>query len=194
MNYSNQQLIEIIRTRLSANRFEHSLRVADTAREMAEIFGEDSGKAYTTALLHDYAKGLSGQQLLDIAGQNGLLRHPVDRQVPDLLHAPVGAWLVQQELGVSDDDIIEAIANHTLGRIEMSPLEEIIFLADMIEPGRDYPGMERLKCLAMRSLPRGMLFGLDSTLRYCLDQGRIIHPRSVEVRNHYLQMGSSDLE
>ncbi|HOQ09326.1 MAG TPA: bis(5'-nucleosyl)-tetraphosphatase (symmetrical) YqeK [Syntrophomonadaceae bacterium] len=191
MKYSDEDIIEIIRKRLSANRFQHSLQVAETARRLAELHRVDPGQAYTTGLLHDYAKGLSGQQLLDIAEIQGLISHPVDRLVPDLLHGPVGAYLVQEELGLRDPQMLAAIANHTLGALDMSPLEEIIFLADMIEPGRDYPGLERLQCLTERSLEQGMLFGLESTIRYCIDQGRIIHPRSIEVRNHYLQKCSA---
>lgn len=183
----DQQLIEILKNRLSAKRFEHSLQVASIAREMAEQFNVDPDKAYSAGLVHDYAKGLSGQQLLDLAQQHDLITHPADLLLPDLLHAPVGAWLVRHELGIEDQQILSAIANHTLGEPHMSQLEEIIFLADMIEPGRDYPGLERLKCLAMRSLEQGMLFGLNSTLRYCIERGRIIHPRTVEVRNHYLR-------
>jgi len=191
MKYTDEEIIAIIQKRLSANRYQHSLRVAEVARRLAEQYRVDPGQAYTTGLLHDYAKGLSGQQLLDIAENHGLISHPVDRLVPDLLHGPVGAYLVQTELGLEDVNMLAAIANHTLGALNMSPLEEIVFLADMIEPGRDYPGLERLQCLTERSLEEGMLFGLESTIRYCVDQGRIIHPRSIEVRNHYLQKCST---
>lgn len=187
MKYSDEEIIEIIQKRLSANRFQHSLRVAEVARRLAEQYRVEPEKAYTTGLLHDYAKGLSGQQLLDLAEKHGLIDDPVDRLVPDLLHGPVGACLVREELGLEDDLMLVAIANHTLGSLDMSPLEEIIFLADMIEPGRDYPGLERLQCLTERSLEEGMLFGLESTIRYCLEERRIIHPRSIAVRNHYLQ-------
>lgn len=187
MRYSDQQIMEIIQKRLSANRYQHSLRVAEVARNLAGQNQVDPGQAYTIGLLHDYAKGLSGQELLDLAEAHQLIGHPVDRLLPDLLHGPVGAFLVKQELGLEDTDMLAAIAHHTLGALEMSPLEEVIFLADMIEPGRDYPGMERLKCLTERSLKEGMLYGLETTIRYCIDQQRIIHPRSVEVRNHYLQ-------
>jgi predicted HD superfamily hydrolase involved in NAD metabolism len=187
MKYSDEDIIAIIQKRLSVNRCQHSLRVAEVARNLAERYQVDPGQAYTTGLLHDYAKGLSGQELLDLAEAHQLMDHPVDRLLPDLLHGPVGAYLVKRELGIEDEDMLSAIAHHTLGALEMSPLEEVIFLADMIEPGRDYPGLERLKCLAERSLEEGMLYGLETTIRYCIDQGRIIHPRSVEVRNYYLQ-------
>lgn len=178
---------EIIRFKLSKQRFKHSLQVAEVARELAEHYQVDANKAYLIGLLHDYAKGISSEELVDIAENNELLKDDMDRQVPDLLHAPVGSWLVQHELNIEDQDVLQAIKAHTLGDLNMSVMDKIIYLADMIEPGRDYPGQERLKCLAFRDLDDAMLFGLESTIRYCLDQGRPLHPRTVEVRNHYLQ-------
>lgn len=178
---------EIIRFKLSKQRFKHSLQVAEVARELAKNYRLDEDKAYLIGLLHDYAKGLPSNELINIAEENGLLRDEVDRKVPDLLHAPVGSWLVQQELGIRDREILQAIAVHTLGDLDMTALDKIIYLADMIEPGRDYPGQERLKCLAFRDLDDAMLFGLESTIRYCLEQNRVLHPRTVAVRNHYLQ-------
>lgn len=178
---------EIIRFKLSKQRFKHSLQVAEVARELALHYQVDADKAYFTGLLHDYAKGISSQELLDIAEKNDLLKDKMERQVPDLLHAAVGSWLVQHELNIEDPEVLQAIKVHTLGDINMSNMDKIIYLADMIEPGRDYPGQERLKSLAFRDLDGAMLLGLESTIRYCLDQGRLLHPRTVEVRNHYLQ-------
>ncbi|MEN6391922.1 MAG: bis(5'-nucleosyl)-tetraphosphatase (symmetrical) YqeK [Syntrophomonas sp.] len=178
---------EVIRFKLSKHRFKHSLQVAEVARELAQHYQEDADKAYLIGLLHDYAKGISSEELLAIAEKNGLLQDEMERQVPDLLHAPVGSWLVRHELKIEDGDILQAIRFHTLGDLNMNVMDKIIYLADMIEPGRDYPGQERLKCLAFRDLDDAMLFGLESTIRYCLDQGRLLHPRTIEVRNHYLQ-------
>lgn len=184
---------EIIRFKLSKNRFKHSLQVASTAREMAGSFGVDPEKAYLVGLLHDYAKGMSSQGLLAIAESHNLIEHEVDRLLPDLLHAPVGAVLLQEELGIVDREILNAVKYHSLGDIKMSDLDKIIYLADIIEPGRDFPGIERLRCMAFRNLNDGILFGLDSTIKYCIERGRILHPRTVTVRNHFLAKLSRDL-
>ncbi|NLG32251.1 MAG: HD domain-containing protein, partial [Syntrophomonadaceae bacterium] len=106
--------------------------------------------------------------------------------VPDLLHAPVGALLLEKELGITDGEILTAVSNHTLGAPSMGELDKIIFLADMIEPGRDFPGIERLSCLALRNLDEGMLFALEVTIKYCLQEKRILHPRTIETRNYFL--------
>lgn len=184
---NSREAREIIRFKLSKHRFKHSLQVAEAARELADNYQQGGEKAYLTGLLHDYAKGMSSEELLDLAEKHGLLEDEVEKQVPDLLHAPVGAWLVREELNIDDESILHAIKVHTLGDLYMSELDKIIYLADMIEPGRDYPGRERLRGLAFRNLDEAMLLGLDSTIRYCLEQNRILHPRTVAVRNHYLR-------
>jgi len=182
-----EEALTIIKSRLSSRRMQHSLQVAAVARDLAENYGVDPEKAYLTGILHDYAKEMAASELLNIATINNLLEHEVDTLVPDLLHAPVGAFLLKNEQGLDDQEILQAVKNHTLGALNMSELDKIIYLADMIEPGRDFPGLERLKCLAWRNLDEGMLFGLESTIKYCLDQQRIIHPLTIEVRNHFLK-------
>ncbi len=183
-----QQFIDIIKQRLSPNRWQHSLQVAETAVQMAGQYELTLEQVYLTALLHDYAKGLSGQELLQLAEENNLIEDEVDREVPDLLHAPVGAFLVKRDLGIEDEEVLTAISRHTLGSTKMSELDKIIYLADMIEPGRDFAGLERLKCLSFRDLDEAMLFGLESTIKYCLDRGRILHPRTIEARNYFLSI------
>lgn len=183
-----KEALEIIRFKLSRNRFKHSLHVAGTAREMAVQYGADEEKAYLTGLLHDYAKGISGQGLIDLALEFGMVLTPIDKEIPDLLHGPVGALLLAEELDIDDEELLHAVKTHTLGALEMNALDKIIYLADMVEPGRDYPGMERLRCLAMRNLDSAMLLGLETTIKNCIERGRLLHPQTVEVRNQYLRL------
>ncbi|MBP1760788.1 MAG: metal dependent phosphohydrolase [Firmicutes bacterium] len=185
---TENEIVAILERRLSEHRFQHSLAVAQAARELAQIFGEDTDLAYKTGLLHDYAKGIPAPELIAIANDHDLIENEIEKKVPDLLHAPVGAWQLRIELGIEDPAVLEAVKVHTMGSLQMSKLDKIIFLADMIEPGRDYPGQQRLDCLARRDLDQAMLYGLDATIRYCLDQGRILHPRTIMVRNHFLEM------
>ncbi|MDD2619457.1 MAG: bis(5'-nucleosyl)-tetraphosphatase (symmetrical) YqeK [Syntrophomonadaceae bacterium] len=184
---NEQDAINAIKFKLSKKRFQHSLNVAEVARDLAGHYGLDGDLAYLTGILHDYAKGIAAPDLLSIAEANQLMEYETEREVPDLLHAPVGAFLLQQELGLDDKRILQAVRYHTLGSIEMTDLDKIIYLADMIEPGRDYPGMQRLHCLAFRELDEAMLFGIESTIKYCLEAKRILHPRTVEVWNYFLK-------
>lgn len=177
---------EIIRAKLSSKRYQHSMQVASVAREMARGLGLNEDRAYLAGIVHDYAKGIPGYELLALAEQNNMLEDEVEGRNPDLLHAPVGAFLLAREQGLVDEEILDAVRNHTLGRVGMTGLEKVIFLADMIEPGRDFPGIERLRCVAWRDLDQGMILTIESTLRYCMERGRLIHPRTVLVRNYLL--------
>lgn len=182
------EAVAIVRARLSAGRFQHCLNVAQVARELAEIYGVNQEQAYLTGILHDYAKDLQADGLLLIAEEHSLIGDETERQAPDLLHAPVGAYLLAQELGLQDGEILEAVRVHTLGSLSMSPLDKIIFLADMIEPSRDmYPDLERLRQLSRYDLDQAMLLGLESTIRYCLERRVVLHPSTVAVRNIFLQ-------
>ncbi len=184
---SNKEIIELIEKQISSGLFRHVCQVAQTAEKMAVRFETDREKAFLAGILHDYAKERPEEELAAIAEENGLLDE-IYRQVPVLLHAPVGAILVKKELGIIDEEILNAIGSHTLGRPSMGRLEKIIYLADMIEPGRDYPGVESLRNLCQSDLDQAMLAALDSSLGYCLQHKRIIHPQKIDTRNKFLKL------
>lgn len=178
--------IEAIRKRLKPKRFQHCLNVAQVAQDMAGYFEVNPDKAYLTGLLHDYAKNLSPSDLLELSAKHNI-GDETEIEVPELLHGPVGAFLIQSELGIDDPEILQAIRVHTLGSINMSSLDKIIFLADMIEPQRDmYPDLDILRVLCYQDLDQSMLVGLASCIRYCLERRLILHPRSAEVWNKFL--------
>ncbi|NLO21376.1 MAG: HD domain-containing protein [Syntrophomonadaceae bacterium] len=182
------EALDLIKQRLSPNRYRHSLGVADTAVILARRYAEDESWAYLAGVLHDYARNLPPDQLLSIAGQHGLIKQQVELEVPDLLHGPVAALLLQNDMAATiPKAVLEAIACHTLGSVQMSELDKILFLADMIEPGRCYPGVGELRKEAFLDLDRAMLLALESSIRYCLDTGKILHPLSVQVRNAFLK-------
>jgi predicted HD superfamily hydrolase involved in NAD metabolism len=181
------EAIQMISARLSPRRLQHSLMVAETARELACDHGADATKAYLIGILHDYAKNLPAEELLAIATAGGLVGHEIEILLPGLLHAPVGAYLLVRDLKIEDQEILQAVRVHTLGSTNMSVMDKIIFLADMIEPSRKaYPDLERLRQLCPLDLDQAMLLGLESTIRYCLERGTLLHPRTVEARNTFL--------
>lgn len=177
----------MIEKRLSPKRYIHSCNVADEAKKLAAKYGENEDKAYLAGLLHDYAKGLSGAMLIEIAEEYHIIEDQIEYLIPDILHAKVGAFLLKRDNIISDEDILQAVASHTLGDIKMSKLDKIIFLADMIEPSRDYPGQERLGCIAYKNLDDAMLLGLELTIKHCIENKRLLHPKTVQVRNIFLQ-------
>lgn len=171
------------RRRLSASDWKHSLRTAATAASLAERFGVDVEKARVAALLHDYARSIPKSELADVAARLGIEVGEVEDQFPYLLHAEVGARLVADELGVENEEVLAAIAGHTVGRPGMSDLEKIVYLADMIEPERTFEGVDEMRAEAKRDLDAAFRLGYSLSLQHLVAAGKLIHPRTVAVWN-----------
>lgn len=171
---------------LSAKRYKHSAGVCHTAVELAERFGADVHKAAVAGLLHDCAREMSNNNLLKIAGDFGIVMGSVEKSCPVLLHAVVGAHIAAVEYGVQDEEIHKAITLHTTGGPDMSKLAKIIFLADFIEPGRAYPGIDKLRKLAREDLDKAVFAAFDQTISYLLKEKMVIHPASIDGRNELL--------
>ncbi|OYD07616.1 bis(5'-nucleosyl)-tetraphosphatase (symmetrical) YqeK [Paludifilum halophilum] len=174
-----------VREQLTQTRWEHTLRVVDTALELAERFGADPQKADTAALLHDYCKFWSRERMREVILRRGLPEDLLQHNL-ELWHAPVGAEVVQDEFGIGDADILNAIRYHTSGRPHMTLLEKVIFLADYIEPGRRFPGVEDVRRLARENLDRAILQSLDNTLRFLIQRGQKVYPLTLAARNYML--------
>ena len=173
-------------TRLSPQRYRHTEGVLRAARELADRHGADRCRAEVAAILHDIERERSPEELLRAAERLGLVLHAVDRSRPMLLHGPVAAHTIATELGVDDPLIRHAVAVHTTGAAPMSLLDQVIFLADYVEPGRDFPGVEELRRLAAQNLQQACLAAMDATLRYVLSRRELIHPQMVDARNWLL--------
>ena len=187
-------LCEQLQGVLSAKRYKHSLGVADTARELALQYGADPGQAYLAGLVHDYAKNMKKSDLIAIAQREHLITDPVELELTEVLHAPVGAYLLPRETQINDPEILQAVARHTLGDLNMTLLDKIIFVADIVEPNRNTPHLEKERKIAFENLDKAVLRSLESTICYCIEIGRKIHPKSVMLRNHYISMLKPDKE
>lgn len=174
---------EILRGRLTERRFIHSLNVADSARELAEIYGCDPDKAYTAGLIHDCCKDEpAGLQLSYMLG-NGAELTECEINTAKLYHSICGSVYIQKEFGIDDVEIINAVRYHTTGRANMSVLEKVIFIADFISAERDYNGVEIMREKAKRSLDEAIVEGLSFTIKDLIDAGRIIHPDTLGAYN-----------
>ncbi len=171
---------------LTAERYEHSLLVMRTAMELAERFEVDPKQAQLAGLLHDAAKHLPNEKLLSLAKQYGWEIDPVEEAHGQLLHAPASAELVKEEFGVKDAEILGAIAFHTVGHPAMTQLEKIIYLADHIEPSRDYPEVEKVRNLSKTSLDEAIVACIDSMLSFLIQYGKPICFKTLQTRNYYL--------
>lgn len=191
MTFSESALREQVLTWLAAQvpapRLAHCLRVEAMAVALANHYGLDQSVAAQAGLMHDLAKYFKPQRLLTLASKAGLPIDPVDEAHPHLLHADVSALVAQQEFGVVDRDVLDGIANHTLGHPAMAPLSCIVFLADSLEPGRGHtPQLNHLRSLCYQDLPTAVYQTCDATLTHLMERGRPIHPRAVLTRNWFL--------
>lgn len=169
----------LLKDKLSSIRYLHSLGVAETAQKLAGHWGADQEKAWLAGMLHDYAREHTPEELLEIAINNGIKILEEERAQPVLLHAPVGALLVRQELGIQDQEVLDAIAKHTVGGVHLSLLDKIIYLSDIVEPNRDFPGVEKLRGEVYQDLDRALKHATEGTINQLTKNGRVIHPHSI---------------
>ncbi|PRX20613.1 putative HD superfamily hydrolase involved in NAD metabolism [Orenia metallireducens] len=181
---TENQAIEKLSTMIGEKRLKHTLGVRDTAIDLAKKYDVDVEKARWAGLLHDCAKRISNNLLLQRAEEFGIVIDDIYKRVPTLLHAPIGAEIAKREFGIDDVDILNAISLHTLGHKDMTTLDKIIFLADYIEPNRDCEAINQLReSIKDKSLDEAVRLACENTLKYNLEEGRVIHPQSVELRN-----------
>lgn len=235
---------EWLRPRISQRRFLHTEGVVQTAHEMAKRCHADEFLAQLAGWLHDACKEIKDKELIKMAKDYGLKLHPVEEINGHLLHGPVAAELVKHELKLTNKDVLDAIAEHTLGAVGMTVLSKILFLADALEPGRSpeyckpiwqalhpcvwpddkemplatsvhsviepdagstneshsYPGhlaarskvygLDALKLTSQTplDLDKAILAACDIGLTDLINCKRVIHPKTVKVRNAFLQI------
>jgi predicted HD superfamily hydrolase involved in NAD metabolism len=182
---ASRLLKDEVARRLPAGRFAHVLRVAETAVILADRFGEDKEKAETAALLHDVAKAMPKEELRQIVEEEGDPARVLGFH-HELWHGPAGAVISHKEFGITDTDILAAVRFHTTGRAGMSRLEKVIFTADMIEPGRTFPGAEKLREEARHSLDAAVLACSAHNLQYLAGVRAAIHPDTLRCYNDSL--------
>ena len=176
-----------LQCRLKKSRFAHSIGVANTAVALAKKFGADETKAYVAGLLHDCAREFENDELPAQAERRGIAIGEVERSMPLLLHAYIGAQMISEIYGVDDAEISQAIYRHTVGAANMSTLDKIIYFADMIEPNRNYPGVENLRALVdKKSLDEILLTALSESIIFVVQKNSLVHPATVAARNFLL--------
>jgi len=175
----------ILRDKLTGSRYDHVRAVCTCAGELADLYGIDRENAELAGLLHDYARDMHPDDLLRIGRARKLVTCNVEEQVPVLLHGPVGAVLIKEELGINDIQVLDAVALHTLAGPGMGRLAQVIYIADLIAVGRDFPAVSHLRNLARENLDKALLECIASTICYCLERRQLIHPQTIEAWNFY---------
>ena len=179
---SEAQLEQTVKGLLKPNRVNHVLGCRDTAVEMARCWGADETDAARAALLHDITKALDGPLQLTLCRAYGIVLDDFSTKYPKTLHALTGALVAQRIFG-ENKAVVDAIASHTTGKGNMNTLEQIIYVADYMEPNRAFPGVEELRKLAFSDLRGAMKLGLEMTLAMLRQQGSEVSPGSQEALN-----------
>ena len=185
MDYIKKKISDYIEKNLSEKRRIHTEGVRKTAVMLAEKYGEDVDKAEVAALCHDMYRGINIDLLNDYVNQLGLDKKYLDN--PNLAHGKIAAVMIKKEYGIDDQDIINAVSFHTTGRAGMSELEKIIYLADAIEPGRDYPSVNQLREAVDRGLDEALIMSLERTIEYVRQQGHFLDEDTLKARDYYLK-------
>ncbi|SDI94107.1 bis(5'-nucleosyl)-tetraphosphatase (symmetrical) YqeK [Salimicrobium halophilum] len=183
MDTSREELKRFVRPHLTEERFDHTVRVTDTAHELAERFGGDARNIEVAGMLHDYAKYRPEEEMCRwIEGSVDLPKDLLNYS-PVLWHGPVGVKMLEKEWGPLDRSVQAAIASHTTGNAIMSIYDKILFLADYIEPGRDFPGVEKARRLSEEDLDKACLYALDNTIRFLMSKNQTIYPDTFHAYN-----------
>lgn len=179
-NLPMEQLEQVVRRLLKPNRVAHVLGCRDTAVELAQRWGADPVDAARAGLLHDITKALDGPLQLTLCQAYGKMLDDFSRKYPKTLHAFTGSLVARRIFG-ENDAVVEAIACHTTGKADMNLLETILYVADYMEPNRDFPGVERLRQAAFQDIQAALKLGLEMTLEHLKNQGSAVSPQSREA-------------
>lgn len=175
-----------VRKNLSEKRYIHSLNVAKEAEILAKKYGADTEKAYIAGIAHDLAKEIPldilKEKLVKYKNENLLKEYPYP-----LLHGPAAALILKNEFKVTDDEILDAVYYHTTGKCDMHLLTKIIYIADFIEPGRVFDGVEKVRDLAKKNLDEAIIAASGIIIIQNVRKGRQLHTDTINARNFLLK-------
>ena len=193
--FSRREMDAFVRGKLTEKRYHHCLAVAELAAKWAKLWSLDQSKAYQAGLLHDMARQLSNEEMLQAATKWHIPVNPALQKEPLLLHGPVAAAMAREELGITDEDVLEAIACHTIAKPDMGALAKIIFLADICEPTRKpWPERDTLYQLCEEDLDQAMAAALAHTILYLQERGQEPYPGTSQVLAFYQEKAGNSLK
>ena len=179
-NLPMEELEEAVIALMNPNRVAHVLGCRDTAVELARVYGENEAAAARAGLLHDITKAIDGPLQLTLCDEYGIVLDTFSRSFPKTLHALTGSLVAERIFG-ENENVVSAICHHTTGRANMTLLEKIIYIADYVEPNRDFPGVEEMRAMASTDLDQAVLMGLQSAVAHVRRQGQGLAPATLEA-------------
>ncbi|KRM18730.1 hydrolase, HD family [Ligilactobacillus hayakitensis DSM 18933 = JCM 14209] len=178
-------LISKIKQAVSSKRFQHILGVEKSAIDLAQKNNYSLEKASIAALVHDYAKERTDQEF-----KEAILKFNLSSDLLNwnnfIWHGVVGAEFIKTELGIEDEEILNAVRRHTVGDIEMTTLDQIVYVADYIEEGRDFPGVKEARLIAAENLKAAVSFETKHTLQFLMENNKVIYPAAILTYNQWV--------
>ncbi|MCE9654621.1 bis(5'-nucleosyl)-tetraphosphatase (symmetrical) YqeK [Clostridium celatum] len=177
---------DYVKENLKVGRYNHTLGVVNTAVELAKVFGEDQKKAEIAALCHDVAKNMDLEQLRKIIDEENITLSIDEENTKEIWHSIAGPIIAKNIFKINDEEILSAMRWHTTGKENMSNLDKIVYLADLIEPSREFDGIDEIRSISYKSLDLAMIKALTHTTIYLLNKGYAVDINTIKARNYLL--------
>lgn len=172
-----------LKNSINNKRYNHCINVMNTAVQLASQYGQDKEKAAIAGLLHDCARDIKGDEVFALCEKFNIEINYLTQYQPDLLHGPIGANIAREVYGVKDELVFSAISCHTTGRENMNMMDKIVFIADYIEPNRNFPCINDVRKIVYEDIDSALILALDRTIKYVMSKGALIHPDTIGARN-----------
>lgn len=179
---TSEEIVAKEKNNMDTKRFEHCIGVSETSRKLAELNDYDPNKAALAGFIHDYAKQVPNDRFIEIIKTQDFDQDLLNYNRA-IWHGIVGSYIIEQELKISDPEILTAIKRHTTADTEMTTLDKIVFVADFIEPHRDFPGVEQARKTAFENLDAGVGYELAHTLSFLVENRQKIYPKTLDAYN-----------
>lgn len=179
---TSDELVAKEKANMDAKRFKHCVAVSETSRKLAELNNYDPDKAAIAGFVHDYAKQVSDERFIEAIKTQGFDQDLLNYN-RSIWHGIVGSYFIETELKIKDPEILTAVKRHTTADTEMTTLDKIVFVADYIEPNRDFPGVEEARKVTFANLDAGVGYELAHTLSFLSENRQIIYPKTLEAYN-----------
>ncbi|RMC54281.1 bis(5'-nucleosyl)-tetraphosphatase (symmetrical) YqeK [Lactobacillus sp. ESL0261] len=179
---SSAEIVSKEKSNMTEDRFEHCIGVSKTAKKLAKLNQYDEDKAELAGFIHDYAKQVSVEEYREVIKTKGFDQDLLNWN-RSIWHGIVGTYFIQRDLKINDSEILTAVRRHTTADVEMTTLDKIVFMADYIEPGRSFPGVEEARKITYANLDQGVGYQLAHTLEFLIEKRNKIYPRTLDAYN-----------
>lgn len=187
MSMKENEIIACLQEYLNDERIEHSISTRDTAVRLAQRFGANVEDAKVAGIFHDIAKQLPKDKKLELCMQYGIPVDEIMHENPELLHGFIGAEIIKRNYDIDNPDVLNAVRYHTTGRRGMSLLEKVVYLADLIEPGRNFYAVDEIRDVASINLDGAVLMASKNVMRFVLRHDLPMHPLTLDAYNDMLR-------